>query len=81
MYMSVGVSKQEQRKLHLYEQGRCVSPVAAELQSVPVVEWSSAEWSCSLAVAAAAAGGQMTERVGVSSLAGWESIRIERIKM
>lgn len=37
-------------------------PVFAELQPVE-------EWSCSLA----AARGQMTERVGVSSLAGWES--------
>ena len=49
-----------------------MSPVAVELQSVPVVERSSEEQHCSLAVAVAE--GEMTERMGVSSPAGWASI-------
>lgn len=44
------------------------SPVAAELQSVSVVEWSSEEYCCYLPVAAVVGG--MTERMEVSSLAG-----------
>lgn len=52
----------------------CVSPVAAELLSV----WSSEESCCSRAVAAVE--GETTERTGVSSLADWESVRIEGIK-
>ena len=51
-----------------------LSPVAAEL--LPV--WSSEESCCSQAVAAVE--GETTERTGVSSLADWESARIEGIK-
>ena len=56
----------------------CVSPVAAEFQSAPAVEWSSEENCCSLA--GAAVGGETIERMRASSLAGWESVRIEGVK-
>lgn len=46
----------------------CASPLAAELQ----VEQSPAEQYCLLDVAAV--GGGIAERMGGSSLAGWESI-------
>lgn len=52
-----------------------MSPVAV----VSVVDWRSVEYCYSLAVAAV--GGRTTEKMGVSSLAGWESVRPEGRKM
>lgn len=52
-----------------------MSPVAA----VSVVDWRSVGYCYYLAVAAV--GGRMTEKMGVSTLAGWESERTEGIKM